>query len=352
VKIAFSMIVKNESGIILRCLEAMRPWVEKGVIHDTGSTDDTVQITRDYARLNGWHKLAVRETLWKNFAHNRNAALADASTLRADYVLCMDADDQLVVTDPKWRDQLGRADVFNVELHLQELRYHRPLLFRPHRGCIFKGPVHEYLDVPAGLTVANLEGVHVLASASGARSRNPNKFLDDAKMLHAQLECNPTDPRSQFYLAQSYRDTGAYKDEAKAWYKIRADNPDGWQDERFYSMLEYAKLNGNLTDYLRAYQFQPHRAEPLYYAARGKLHDPVAFMLIRQAYEIPRPPMNCIFVDAPVYDYLIAVDYAVACIYAGRKPEAIRINEGLLERTDLPENVRKLVETNLGFAKR
>lgn len=45
-RICLSMIVRNESAIILRCLESAAPWIDGWVIADTGSTDDTMDIIR------------------------------------------------------------------------------------------------------------------------------------------------------------------------------------------------------------------------------------------------------------------------------------------------------------------
>ena len=42
-EITLVMIVRNESRVIERCLEAVRPLLSGWVIVDTGSTDDTIE---------------------------------------------------------------------------------------------------------------------------------------------------------------------------------------------------------------------------------------------------------------------------------------------------------------------
>jgi len=46
--IGLSMIVKDEAHVILKCLESVRPLVDYVLVVDTGSTDGTQQIVRDY----------------------------------------------------------------------------------------------------------------------------------------------------------------------------------------------------------------------------------------------------------------------------------------------------------------
>ena len=48
VKIALNMIVKNESKIIIRLLESVLPIVDSYCICDTGSTDDTKEIIKNF----------------------------------------------------------------------------------------------------------------------------------------------------------------------------------------------------------------------------------------------------------------------------------------------------------------
>ena len=97
--IGLSMIVKDEAPVILKCLESVRPLVDYVLVVDTGSTDGTQQIVRDYlsrAKLAG----RVVEEPWQNFAYNRSFALqALRKTPKVDYALIIDADDQLELDD-------------------------------------------------------------------------------------------------------------------------------------------------------------------------------------------------------------------------------------------------------------
>lgn len=84
--IGLSMIVKNGAEMIRPCLESVRGVVDQIVIADTGCTDNTCAIAREF----GAHIISVP---WENdFAKARNAALEPVKT---DWVLTLDADEEL-----------------------------------------------------------------------------------------------------------------------------------------------------------------------------------------------------------------------------------------------------------------
>ena len=74
--ICLNMIIKDEAPVIRRCLESVKPFIDRWVIVDTGSTDNTRELVREImAGLPG----ELHERPWKNFGHNRNEALSLAA---------------------------------------------------------------------------------------------------------------------------------------------------------------------------------------------------------------------------------------------------------------------------------
>ena len=84
--LGLSMIVKNGAETLRTCLESVRGLASQIVIGDTGSTDDSVKIAREFGAT-------IIPVAWEDhFAKARNAALAPMTT---DWVLVLDADEEL-----------------------------------------------------------------------------------------------------------------------------------------------------------------------------------------------------------------------------------------------------------------
>jgi hypothetical protein len=105
--LCLNMIVKNESKIIVRLLESVLSIVDSYCICDTGSTDDTIQIIRDYMTSNGKNGIVFSEP-FQNFGYNRTVALERAKEY-GDYALLLDADMKLIIA-PEFNKQKSDAD--------------------------------------------------------------------------------------------------------------------------------------------------------------------------------------------------------------------------------------------------
>lgn len=90
--LALVVIARNESARLARCLDSARPHVDRMLVLDTGSSDDTVAIARQCGA-------EVHHFTWvDDFSAARNAALDLAN---ADWHLVLDADE--------WIDSWGLA---------------------------------------------------------------------------------------------------------------------------------------------------------------------------------------------------------------------------------------------------
>ena len=93
--ISVVIIARNEEAGIRRCLESVT-WADEIVVLDSGSTDATVRICREYTPH-------VHETDWPGFGPQKNRALAFAT---GEWVLSLDADEWLT---PALRDEIRAA---------------------------------------------------------------------------------------------------------------------------------------------------------------------------------------------------------------------------------------------------
>ncbi len=108
--VGLSMIVKNEAQTLGPCLRSVSGIVSQIVVGDTGSTDNTAEIARQFGAT-------VVSIPWENhFANARNAALA---LMQTDWVLVLDADEEL---DEEARNQIpnllaSKAGGYLVAIH-------------------------------------------------------------------------------------------------------------------------------------------------------------------------------------------------------------------------------------------
>ncbi|VBA50422.1 hypothetical protein LAUMK142_02586 [Mycobacterium pseudokansasii] len=346
------MIVRNEAHIVAGALDSVAPYISSWVIVDTGSDDGTQNLIRgQMARLGIGGQLYERP--WRNFGDNRTEALTLAQG-HGDYVWVVDADDVLVGT-PDFA-ALG-ADVYWVRYLCNSHGYYRSQLFRDGVRVRWVGVTHEapMWDFDSCVE-ARLEGdYHVEDRQRGARNLSGQKYERDRDLLLAEVERNPGDARSVFYLAQSYYDLGDFAN-ARTWYARRAEMG-GWEEETYYALWRVAVSMGELNEpwpdvrdaYLRAWEFRPTRAEPLFAIAARYRTDgsyPLGYEFANRAAEIPFPDQDMLFVRAEIYSWRITDELAVCASWIGKHAEAVTLWRRLLARSDLPENERQRIAEN------
>jgi hypothetical protein len=111
----------------------------------------------------------------------------------------------------------------------------------------YKGVLHEYLssNYDVGESKQLLGDYYIESGKTGDRSKNPNKYYDDAIILKNAFEkVFITDYglacRYAFYCAQSYKDANKH-DESIEWYKKCLDLHN-WQQEKYYSCIVIGDL--------------------------------------------------------------------------------------------------------------
>ena len=116
VTVTLCAIVKDESHIVKECLESMLPFIDRYDITDTGSTDGTPEIIKDFMDE---HDVPGEIYLsdWKGFGKSRTEALRNCDG-KADYAWMIDADDRVdgtfeypkEMTHDAYSLRLGRPD--------------------------------------------------------------------------------------------------------------------------------------------------------------------------------------------------------------------------------------------------
>lgn len=347
------MIVKNETAVIRKCLASVQPIIDYWVIVDTGSTDGTQEMIKEFMKdVPG----ELHEQKWVNFAHNRNGAL-DFAKGKGDYVLIIDADEVLEFEEGFKLPELTQ-DYYYITTKYSGVKYPRNQLIKNSLNWRWVGVLHEYLTAPEAKTMGRLEGVYNVPSHDGSRSQDPLKFHKDAALLEEALKEEPDNVRYQFYLAQSYRDAQEYP-RAIENYKKRI-TMGGYDQEIFWSKLQIGLLQDALKEapetiinsYNDAYLYHPTRAEPLYRLAefyRRANNFLAGYLVAREGLHI-RMPRDALFVEHWIYDYGLLLEYSVSAYWIGKYAETKAASEKILALPDIPDHVRKTVENNLKWA--
>ena len=353
--ICLNMIVKNEVDVVAEVLDSVARYISSWVIVDTGSTDGTQDLICNHmARLGIPGELHERP--WRDFGHNRTEALNLAHG-RGDYIWVIDADD-IVVGTPEFG--CLTADVYFVRLKVRSVVYWRPQLFRDGVPWRYEGVTHESAVCDVPFTEERLGGDYYIEDRQvSSRNLSGQKFARDRDMLLAEVERNPEDARSVFYLAQSYFDLGDFVD-ARKWYERRVEMG-GWDEEVYYSMVRLAESMAKLDwpwvvvqdAYLKAWEFRPTRAEALHAIARRYREDQrylPAHLFAQRAAQIPFPEKDLLFVGADVYAWRAIDEQAVSASQLGKHVEAFGLCRRLLALADIPDGERPRIAVNRDFS--
>ncbi len=350
--VCLTMIVRDAATFVAETLSSVTRYVDHWVVVDTGSSDQTAEVVKAFfagAGIPG--ELFHRE--WVGFAHNRTEALALARG-RADWALMVDADDLIAGDLPVDALEDG-VDGYRLRFGT-DFVYWRTGLFRLARRWEFRGVVHEYSTcLDEGARTENLVGpYHLVFRSLGRRGQDPQKFQRDIEALSSSWADEP-DPRTAFYLAQSYRDAGDLE-QATQWYLRRAGMA-GWDEETFVAALELARcLHRSERDdheviaaYEAAHRLRPTRSEPLCELARLhrlRGHWQEAYDAAVRGMAIPLPEDDLLFVDAEAYRWRLADERAISAHYLGFHEETVTRCEVLLASPYLPDHQRERILAN------
>ena len=325
--VCLCMIVKNEAHIIEATLENVCDKVPLAywVVSDTGSTDGTKERVRAFFEAKNIPGELV-EHEWRDFAYNRTKAL-ECAYQKTDMLMLMDADDSIVgkIPLPKWT-----KDKYDVVFG-SDFSYKRPMFITNRKKWKYTGVLHEFLEADGPRTEPRTEGAiegdyHIVSGRSGARSKNENKYADDAEIL---AKAFATEPRSDlktryaFYCGQSYKDA---KNTAKAveWYQ-RCLDLNGWNQEKYYActqlgeLLEKTDLEKAQFYWSKSVEYDPERIEGIvllaahFYAEKNHI---LVNALYHKFKDYNKNPKGKLFVTLNFYDLDLEFYNSISAFYA------------------------------------
>jgi glycosyltransferase involved in cell wall biosynthesis len=350
-KICLNMIVKNEEPVIERCLATVKPHIDYWVIVDTGSSDNTIKKIKEFMKdVPG----ELHECPWQNFEYNRNQAL-DLARSKGDYILFIDADEQLVFDKGFSLPQQFDYDGYLATVRDNDVEFLRMLLISTKKNWFWKGVMHETIMCTEAHKCDVLKNMHNLATADGARSRDPKKYERDAQSLEKALVFEPDNSRYMFYLGQSYLNCAQYENALKAYQRRVVMG--GWDQEIYWSLYMIGRIqeilkqseDQILLSYARAFEFRPNRAEPLSKMADILLRKGsprLALLCINEAKNLSMP-VEGVFVEKNVYNYVLDIQKADALHLIGQKEEAKNLFNKVLNMDTVPEMIKLSINRHI-----
>jgi glycosyltransferase involved in cell wall biosynthesis/cytochrome c-type biogenesis protein CcmH/NrfG len=252
-KLSLCMIVRNEEKYLADALKSVQDVVDEIIVVDTGSTDRTVDIAREYGA-----KVFFYE--WSDdFAAARNESLKHAT---GDWILQMDADERLdenlknnirvflVDSDRAIRYQVFIRNYMSEGDASSIMGHYMVRLFRKTPDTSFFGVIHEQIYPNTGIITIPAESLflwhlgyeNLAVKSKKVEERNIpliKKALENAEKL------NNMDLYSfyAFYLGSSLTDAK----EANKWLKIAIDS--------YPIPEEAAHIPVAYVDYLRTFYY-------------------------------------------------------------------------------------------------
>ncbi|HVN48237.1 MAG TPA: glycosyltransferase [Bacteroidota bacterium] len=219
--LTLSMIVKNEEKFLRGCLESVRDVVDEIVVVDTGSTDKTMDIAKEFDA-----KVFLFD--WINdFSAARNESLLHAT---GDWILYLDADERLRSGQKKkLRQLLSQNNVHAFDVWIEggadlkdgcvAQRNAYPRLFRSHPSVRFEGRVHEQITPslerigwsihPSDLVIDHLGYAQGFDTVTKKAQRN-------CEILKKQIEDEPNNAYAMFQYGNTLSILGKYDDAYRA----------------------------------------------------------------------------------------------------------------------------------------
>lgn len=218
-QVSLCMIVKDEEEYLPRCLSSIKDIVDEIIIVDTGSSDKTVEIAKNFGAKVYYFK-------WNNdFSEARNESLKYATK---DWILILDADDELSSESKETFKVLLNTELDEKAIyHFETLSYYgnsidndniainlNPRLFKNNRGIHYKGEVHNQLISVEGDYNAVCNEIKIYHYGYiDKRIISKDKRNRNISILNEQIKTNPNDGFVYFNLGNEY---GALDDMNKA----------------------------------------------------------------------------------------------------------------------------------------
>ena len=274
--ICLCMIVKNAGPGFEKVLTENLPVFDEWCILDTGSTDGTQNIIRKVLENK---RGQLYEEPFINFRDSRNRCFELAGK-SCKFLLTLD-DTYIVQGD--LRDFLKEvrsdqfSDSFSLLIKSGDSEYFSNRIIKSATELRYKYTIHEVIPDENNINVTipvNRATILDVRSDYMEKRTNDRKYFD-LQLLFKEFENDPDDPRSLYYIAQTYGCLGNEEKKAE-YFEKRINHPkEGYIQEKIDACFELArcynfKLPGHPWEeceklYLQAWELDRTRPDSLYF---------------------------------------------------------------------------------------
>ena len=330
-KLSVCMIVKNEQDVLARCLNCVKSFADEIIVVDTGSTDNTKEISKNFGAL-------VYDFEWcDDFSKARNFSFSKAN---GDYIMWLDADDvipkseqekiiglKLALNETYCPDVIMCYYVASVDENGKpDFYYKRERIIKNNAGFIWQEPVHECI-APFG----QIENSNIYIYHKKVHATQPKRNLKIYQKL--EREKAHFSPRALYYYGRELHYNKYYKKSNKILQKFLTTN--GWVENKIDACSiisqNYLYLNDNYN--AKKYLFNAF----LYDKPRSKTCCEIAnifkqeldFATAKYWYKIAlnTPASNSGWIESKYSNFIPAIELCVCCFNLGEKQSAKHYHE-------------------------
>ncbi|WP_032121454.1 tetratricopeptide repeat-containing glycosyltransferase family 2 protein [Clostridium amazonitimonense] len=331
ITISLCMIVKDEEDVIDRCLDCVKDIVDEIIIVDTGSTDNTKEIIKEYTDK-------VFDFQWiDDFSAARNYAFSKATK---DYILWLDADDVIFEKDRERFKELKQnldnkidAVMMKYNVGFDEdgnvtLSYFRERLSKRIKNYQWMEPVHEYLKVDGNIINSDICITH-------KKERIPIKGRNLSIYQKTISKGEDLSPRGIYYYARELYYNGNY-DEAIKYFEEFLNTGKGWIEDNINACYILSTCYNNKNDQkkmleilLKSFEYDTPRAEICCqlgaYYFNNKDYKRAIFWY-KLVLDLEKPIDGWGFISHDYWGYIPCIQLCVCYDKLGNTEEAIKYN--------------------------
>lgn len=240
--ISLCMIVKNEESVLKRCLTSIQDYVDEIIIVDTGSTDQTKSIAREF-------NSKIYDFEWiDDFSAARNFAFSKATK---DYIMWLDADDvvseKFISSINEINELLNQSpDVLMLPYNIAfsndgncTIWYYRERILKRDNNFIWIGRVHEAITPRGKISHYNAPIEH--------RPINKKSSTRNLDIYEKMIQSNqPLSSRDLFYYSKELYEHDKI-DESIVQLNSFLSDSNGWVEDKKSACLIlsdcYYKIN-------------------------------------------------------------------------------------------------------------